>query len=187
MNAKQLLTAFVLGGVYISLGDRSHIAFGVLSQVDTSFFGQAWWVPPMFGAVSISLIQGLQVIRRLLGEETPERSPVRLTVAAIAFLVVYSLTGPLGGGGVPLAAVLTLLWVVRLVIWRERRSTIILCLLIAALGPLGEWIVSALGFFSYANPDLLGLPVWLPAVYLHGGLVVPLAEAELNHQFPNPE
>ena len=44
---------FVGGGLLISLGDRAHIEFGVLVQTDTSVFGQAWWVVPMFGVVSI--------------------------------------------------------------------------------------------------------------------------------------
>ena len=34
-------------------------------------------------------------------------------------------------------------------------------------GPLFEACWSALGFFHYHSPDLLGVPCWLPGIYLH--------------------
>ena len=53
----QAVVVFFGGGLLISLGDRAHIEFGVLTQNNTSFLGQAWWVVPMFGAVSLTLIR----------------------------------------------------------------------------------------------------------------------------------
>ena len=38
-------------------------------------------------------------------------------------------------------------------------------------GPLFEAALSATGGFFYRRPDLLGVPIWLPALYLHVSLL----------------
>lgn len=48
---------------------------------------------------------------------------------------------------------------------------VIIGIAIAFGGVLGEAGLSALGEFSYANPDVLGVPWWLFPLYLHGSLV----------------
>jgi hypothetical protein len=45
--------------------------------------------------------------------------------------------------------------------------------LIAAIaGPTAEAAIHALGAFDYTEPDVLGLPVWLPALWAWGGLAI---------------
>jgi hypothetical protein len=41
----------------------------------------------------------------------------------------------------------------------------------ALAGPAVEATVSALGGFHYLHPDFLGVTRWLPALYLHAGVV----------------
>ena len=173
----QALVVFLGGGLFISLGDRAHIGFGVLVQNNTSFLGQAWWVVPMFGAVSLTLFYGYRALRIRFDEPVAARDPQRAVLNAGIFLIAYCSTGPLARFGVFLAVLLGGLWVVRLLLHRENRATLVLSLLIAVLGPIGEAIVSTLGMFHYTNPDIGLVHSWLPAVYLHGGLVVPTVEA----------
>jgi hypothetical protein len=45
-------------------------------------------------------------------------------------------------------------------------------LLAAVLGPLGEAAVSATGVFEYVDPDFLGIPYWLPALWANGGFLL---------------
>jgi hypothetical protein len=45
-------------------------------------------------------------------------------------------------------------------------------LLAAVLGPAGEAILSAAGAFSYAHPDLIGIPLWLPALWANAGFLI---------------
>ena len=52
--------------------------------------------------------------------------------------------------------------------------------LAAVLGPTGEAIMSALGAFDYVDPDVAGIPLWLPGLWANGGflirrLIVPIA------------
>jgi len=66
------------------------------------------------------------------------------------------------------AALLLVTWVVRIV-WRgERGPAIAATAMIATGGVLGEAALSAIGEFSYLQPDLLGVPWWLFPLYLHG-------------------
>ena len=41
-----------------------------------------------------------------------------------------------------------------------------------SLGPLAEIAISATGAFDYANPDFAGIPMWLPALWANGGLLI---------------
>jgi hypothetical protein len=176
----QAVVVFLGGGLLISLGDRAHIEFGVLTQNNTSFLGQAWWVVPMFGAVSLTLFYGYRALRVWFDEPESKREPKRAVLNAALFLIVYCSTGPLARFGFSLALLLSGLWVLRVLLHRENRATLLLSLLIAVLGPLGEVLVSTLGLFHYTNPDVGLVHSWLPAVYLHGGLVVPRVEAFLS-------
>lgn len=176
----QAMVLFVGGGLLISLGDRAHIECGVLVQNNTAFFGQAWWVVPMFGSVSLALFYSYRALRMRFGEPATIRDPKRAVLNAVLFLMAYSSTGPLAEFGFSLAMLLSGLWVVRLALHRENRATILLCLLLAVLGPIGEGVVASLGMFHYTNPDFGSVHSWLPAVYLHGGLVVHTVEGFLS-------
>jgi hypothetical protein len=45
--------------------------------------------------------------------------------------------------------------------------------LIAAIaGPAAEALISAAGAFDYAEPDLAGIPMWLPALWANGGIFI---------------
>ncbi len=45
-------------------------------------------------------------------------------------------------------------------------------LVAAVAGPAVEATIHALGAFDYTEPDVLGLPVWLPALWAWGGLAI---------------
>jgi hypothetical protein len=45
-------------------------------------------------------------------------------------------------------------------------------LLGAIAGPAAEAAIHAIGAFDYTEPDLLGLPIWLPALWANGGLAI---------------
>jgi hypothetical protein len=63
---------------------------------------------------------------------------------------------------------LVLLWGARMAI-RLHQPTMILSLLTAAGGPLVEMGLSRIGGFTYHNPNLANITIWLPGLYLHLG------------------
>ena len=173
----QSVVIFVGGGLLISLGDRAHIECGILTQDNTGFFGQAWWVVPLFGTVSLTLIYTYRALRRWFDEPIAPRQPKKVVFNAVLFLLAYASTGPFAEHGYTLAAILTGLWLVRVLVHQENRATLVLAVLIAVLGPMGESIVAMLGMFQYTSPDLWLVHSWLPPIYLHGALVVPPIDA----------
>lgn len=175
------LVLFLFGGLLISLGDRVHLAFGVLTQEDSSFFGQAWWVLPTFGVLSVLLYDGFRLTRSRLGEPPRDASLKSSAVACALFLAAYASTGPLDAWGPWLAALLTALWVPR-VVARRSKTALIFSLLLALLGPLAEALQASTGRFAYDHPDLGQVPSWLFAIYLHGALAVHEVEGFIAHR-----
>jgi hypothetical protein len=161
----------IFGGLGLSLCDRVHIHYGILTPADTSFLGQAWWVLPMFCFVAYAAVPAWRLWRRRLSGAALSTGGTELACSTLAFFTSYAVTGPLDHWGGSLAALLTLAWVVRL--WRRRcTGLVIFCLILACLGPAAEATIAGLGLFAYDHPDLGPVPIWLPAIYLHGGLLI---------------
>lgn len=173
------LILFLFGGILISLGDRVQLAYGLLTQDDTSFFGQAWWVIPTFGLVSVALYDGFRLTRHLTKEAPREATLKSCALACVLFLAAYASTGPLDAWGPWLAVLLTALWIPR-VIARRSRAALLFSILLALLGPLGEIAQVNTGRFAYDHPDLGQVPSWLFAIYLHGALAVHELESYLS-------
>ena len=141
----------------------------------------------MFGVVSLTLLYAYRALRRRFNEPAVPRSLNRTALNGVLFLAAYCSTGPFAHFGFWLAVALTGLWALRVLLYRENRSTIALSLLIAILGPIGEIMVAMMGMFHYTDPDFGSVHSWLPAVYLHGGLVVASVDAFLtSKRHPEP-
>jgi len=178
MTLRSGLIIFVLGGLSLTLCDRVHIHFGVLEQANRSVGGQAIWVFPMFGTLSLAVVHGYGWLRRFMGEQAHESSLATTAVAAVFAIGAYASTGPLDSMGSTLMTAFALAWIIRIVM-RSGRTPVVFCLILAVLGPLGEVAMSALGTFHYLHPDLGSVPIWLPGIYLHGGLLASEVEAWL--------
>jgi hypothetical protein len=166
-----LLLALV-GAAVCTVCDHLHATHGVLSYPHPVFWAQAWWVPLLFAGASIAAVAGATPIRRAFGARI-EPPPTARQVAGdgLAFVTAYAYTSfaPPDRPDVTLA-LLGAWWLARVV--RGRPAWLIaFSLLTAAAGTLFEAGWSALGFFQYHHPDVLGVPRWLPGIYLHVALL----------------
>lgn len=84
------------------------------------------------------------------------------------------------------AALLIVAWAARIVRRGEPGSVIASCLVIATGGVLAEAALSAIGEFSYLQPDLLGVPWWLFPLYLHGALAARDVASVVLRDAPSP-
>ena len=160
------------GAVVCTLCDHLHVAFGVLSYAHPDVWGQAWWVPLLFAVSTWSVIVGVVPARALFGAE-PWRAPVSpapIVFGGAMFVMAYAFTAFAPAGPNVIVGALVLLWVLR-VAKGVPRWLLGYSLIVAVAGPSVEATLSSLGMFSYRSPDLLGVPRWLPALYLHAGLV----------------
>ena len=172
-RAGRLAACFALGAVVGTLLDGIHLLGDVLSYETHTFGEWAWFVPLEFGVAGVLAGLVIPAIERAVGPPTPARPTLALRVAELVlFAAAYGATALWDGDGAPwLTFELTALLAVRLWLvpvpgdWVYAAAA-------ELLGPLGEIAISATGAFDYANPDFAGIPMWLPALWANGGLLI---------------
>jgi hypothetical protein len=166
----RILALFVAGGIGLALCDQIHVQAGVLDYETGGFFGQAWWVPLQFGVAAVAIVAGVAPFAR--GRAKP--GAAAFVTGTLWFVAAYAASGLFDAHPYALAAAFVVTWAVRVALARQPASLVAFSLLLAAAGTGAEAILSAAGTFAYTNPNVLGVPIWLPGLYLHGA---PLALA----------
>jgi hypothetical protein len=166
----RILVLFAAGGIGLALCDQIHVQAGVLDYETNGYFGQAWWVPLQFGVAALAIVAGAAPFAR--GMAKP--GAAAFLTGTIWFVGAYAASGLFDAHPYALAAAFVVTWALRVSLARQPASLVAFSLLLAVAGTGAEAILSAAGTFAYANPDLLGVPIWLPGLYLHGA---PLALA----------
>jgi hypothetical protein len=170
----RILALFAAGGIGLALCDQIHVQAGVLDYETGGFFGQAWWVPLQFGVAALAIVAGAAPFAR--GRAKP--GAAAFLTGTLWFVAAYAASGLFDAHPYALAAAFVVTWALRVALARQPSSLVAFSLLLAAAGTGAEAILSAAGTFAYANPDLLGVPIWLPGLYLHGApLALALARA----------
>lgn len=159
---------------------------------DPQVAGQTIIVPLTFLLATVSMLDtSLRVHAR-----SPRSTSARGVMASLAIVTAaYLISGFVDQKyAVAYALLLLATWVVRVVRRGERSAVVASAILIAVGGVLGEAALSAIGEFSYLQPDVIGVPWWLFPLYLHGALaardvastvVLPHETASVLHQ-PHP-
>ena len=170
----RILALFAAGGIGLALCDQIHVQAGVLDYETGGFFGQAWWVPLQFGVAALAIVAGAAPFAR--GRAKP--GAAAFLTGTLWFVAAYAASGLFDAHPYALAAAFVVTWALRVAFARQPAYLVASSLLLAAAGTGAEAILSAAGTFAYANPDLLGVPIWLPGLYLHGApLALALARA----------
>jgi hypothetical protein len=164
----RLAAVFGLGAVLGTAGDQLHLRSGVLHypRGPLLVLGQPIWVPLVFGAGGVALVLGHAPLLRAMPARLARGSIRGLVVAVLWFYAAYAATAAFAHRPIALAAALVAAWGAR-VARAPAADEVAAGLLYAVLGPAFEAALSATGAFRYASPDLLLVPVWLPALYLH--------------------
>jgi hypothetical protein len=160
----RVLALFIAGGIGLALCDQIHVQSGVLDYETGGFFGQAWWVPLQFGVAALAIVAGAAPFARA----RPEPGAAAFLTGTLWFVAAYAASGLFDAHPYALTVAFVLAWAARVALARQPGSLVAFSLLLAAAGTGAEAILSAAGTFAYANPDLLGVPIWLPGLYLHG-------------------
>ena len=164
--ALRWLALGLFGAVLCVVCDHLHATHGVLTYTSVSWWEQPWWVWPEFFVATLLAVRGAQVLGR------DPRGPLRRLVADLVFFCgayAYTSFAPSEQPTVTLL-VLTGAFVVRVLGEGRSRSVVLHSLLLAAVGPLCEAALARAGLFHYLHPDVLGVPRWLPGIYLAAGL-----------------
>jgi hypothetical protein len=181
----------VLGAIVGTLLDGIHAYGDVLTYDQRSFGRWAWFVPLEFGLLALVVGLAVPLLERAGGGEPSNWSAVTRLAELALFAVLYAVTALLGDDApVAVAAALGALAVGRLVFDGADGDWLYVGLA-ALLGPAGEAALVALGPFEYLEPDVAGIPVWLPALWANGGflvrrLIVPVVAEERRRKEPLP-
>lgn len=161
----QLFGWFAAGSVGGALCDQIHVRGGVLRYRTPRVFGQAWWVAPQFGVAMLAVLRAARVAG---GRDRRRPSPRAYVVGAAWFLGAYLASAVFRRSPRALAGVLVALWFGRMARSPDRARVVPYSLLLALVGTAYESVWSSTGSFTYTQPDVAGVPLWLPALYLHG-------------------
>jgi hypothetical protein len=169
----RLARAFALGAALGTALDAIH-GYGDVESYSRETLGRlGWFVPLEFGLAGVASALAVALLERGFGPEsppawTPWERVRELPLLAGLYVASVAANGP---GAVPFAIALLVLIAVRLGL-AGTRGDWAFALAAAIAGPAAEAAIHALGAFDYTEPDLLGLPLWLPALWANGGLAI---------------
>jgi hypothetical protein len=150
--------------------DQVHVQSGLLSYPDPWLWDQAAWVPLNFAV----LLTGLVLVTIPLtgvaaARGVPEPGDRRLVADLAWFVGAYGLSG-LVAPDYPdaLTIAYVAVWIPRIALRDDRMFLYPYGVALALAGCLVEAVEIELGWFSYADPDVIGVPFWLAGIYLHG-------------------
>jgi hypothetical protein len=157
----------LLGASFGTLLDYGHVWTGTVVYTKPWLHGVAWWVPLLYTGASLGIGLSHPLADRLLQRRSPvPLTAPRLLVGFLGLSAVWFASGalPLSTAGVSLilAPVALALW---LALDRTRQGLV--CALVTALaGCAAEVVLSRAGLFRHTHQDVLGIPIWLPWIYV---------------------
>ncbi|MDA0312669.1 MAG: hypothetical protein O2992_11205 [Gemmatimonadetes bacterium] len=105
---------------------------------------------------------------------------VRALASVAIFAIHYLASGLFQAWPMTLYGAALGTWFLHLALYREGlRRMIGLSVLFAALGPPWEGYAVEQGFFHYLDEATYHVPIWLSALYLHGGIAVAATAAQV--------
>jgi hypothetical protein len=180
VTPRRLVALFVFGGLGGAMCDQIHVQAGVLSYPTPWLAGQAWWVGPNFGLATLLIALGTLPFAAPLAARAPAAPRGReIAVAAALFVAAYLASGLLAGSPRALALGYALTFAARLWPRPERGPLALYAVGLAIGGTSYEAALAGTGAFAYAAPELAGVPLWLPGLYLHGAFLAALVLRKL--------
>jgi hypothetical protein len=156
------LGALVLAGVGATLGsllDAIHTHFGATAYTDPLALRAAWWVPLIFASAYAT-----SVARPLL-DKGPRPPLWKAALGMALFINAYALSVAPWPWPVR-AAVIGGLFAAGFWVCDRTRAGLIVAAIAAVCGPLAEAMLVRAGTFVHHEVLALGVPGWLPFLYL---------------------
>src|SRR5262245_45868447 len=161
--------ALVLAGLGATLGvglDALHVASGTTRYASPWIFGVAWWTFPLFASAAVALGLGPPAFERTWKISVEPRSRP-IAIAGMALFVLAYLAScvvhGVAGAGLLVVIAAAAWWLV------DRRPLAIAHAVLAAIGGFAvEATLVRCGAFVHTDGAVLGIPLWLPVLYVCG-------------------
>jgi len=148
-----------LGATAGSALDAIHTHFGATSYARPVAFKAAWWVPLLFAGAYAS------AIGRPLMDRGPAPAGWKVALGMGLFVGAYWMSvAPIPWQA--RTALIALLFAAGYWICDRTRSCLIVAALAGVIGPVVEMLLVSLGVFVHHEVLALGVPGWLPFLYL---------------------
>jgi hypothetical protein len=172
IDGRRLLLLFLVGAIVGTAGDRVHTLTGVLRYPMPALFDEAWWVPFLMGGAGVFLPTAHASLERQLGGAPPKAATTDVMTAFLWFIAAYAASGLFKAYPVGMALVFMGTFVARALAMRISSTHWTIALCTGLGGTLFESGLSATGAFAYLEPSVVGVPLWLPGLYLHLALLI---------------
>ena len=157
---------FLVGAVFGSALDGLHTHSGTTSYPDPIFLRMAWWTPLLFGGAVLGLGGGYSLAMYRLGARRGPPPPRTMALACASFVLLFAVSAYLPSSNpVKLAVLLAgtaMLWRLADRTWQGA----VLAACVAVFGVATEIFLTGVGAFTHHQADALGIPMWLPGLYL---------------------
>jgi hypothetical protein len=170
---KRILAAFALGAVLGTGLDAIHV-YGDVESYSNEVLGRlGWFVPLEFGLAGIAAVLAIPFLERRFGPDTPPAWTAWERLREVILLAgLYVTSIAVNGPSAPIFLVALVVLVAVRLAFAATPGDPVFALVAALAGPAVEGAIHAIGAFGYTEPDVLGLPLWLPALWANGGLAI---------------
>ena len=170
-HGRAILWLFLLGATFGTALDAFHVYSFVEQYTRPAFFGVAWWVPLLFGSAAVAIGYSHPLVDPIIHNL---RRPRRLitSIAELSWLLLAYLIAASPISSLAKTALLILIYFNFWLLTGRGWQNLLLSLVTAITGTLVEMTLVAAGAFSYLQPDILGVPYWLPFMYACASLAV---------------
>jgi hypothetical protein len=132
-----------------------------------------WFVPIEFGLAGLASALAIPVLERAVRPGAPSVWPWWERVREVPLLIgLYLASVEANGANATLLAVALVVVVAARLAFAAAPGDWAFALVAAVAGPAVEAVIHATGAFDYTEPDFLGIPIWLPALWANGGLAI---------------
>ena len=176
---RRTVILFLLGATLGTFGDWMHVMSHTLGYPNPiapiPWTGQPFWVPFLFGFAVLSTGQAHLASRSFFCIPPREVPFSTVITGAIAFLVLYGLSGSLPHNIGNIRDLVLSIGALSIFIFFDRTiHGLMLGLITALIGTTVEILLTRLGVFSYSPyfQNLFGVPTWLPWLYLAASVAI---------------
>jgi len=132
-----------------------------------------WFVPIEFGLAGVASALAIPVLERAVRQGSPRAWPAWERLRELPLLIgLYFTSVEANGANAKLFAVALVVVVAARLAFAAAPGDWAFALVAAVAGPAVEATIHAIGAFDYTEPDFLGIPIWLPALWANGGLAI---------------
>lgn len=170
-HSRTILWLFLLGAIIGTAFDAFLVYSSVEQYTSPAFLGVAWWVPLIFGVAAVAIGYSHPLIDPILHNFRHSRR-LSTSIAELSWLLLAYVIAASPISSLSKAILLGLIYFNFWLLTGRGWQNLLLSLVTAITGTLVEMTLVAAGAFSYLQPDILGVPYWLPFIYACASLAV---------------